>query len=134
MMTELMNMVIKILTSAIYINPHIFEEFKTSLNYMRNKELDHIRNRCYNEGIPYFSLVRILLKEVVNMNDEGATKHNMYTDKIDDLENILLDRDTEIARLKQIMSEMITKDEYIQKQNEIKTLLLEVIHLIMFNF
>jgi len=108
----LMEPVVKALSNAIYVNYKLAETYFQQSMLEGSEELRNIYETCQQKEIPYYGLCSEFSKALERMNSEEPACDRAAALKIQNLENIISDKNIEIIELNHMLEERIPKEDF----------------------
>jgi hypothetical protein len=124
-LNELMQLIIRILKMALYVNPRIMRSYANDIENTGNEELKRILGLCGSDDIPYYYLSTGLLKEIAKKEfelDENSLPKSPFEMKIQEFSKSIQEKDAEIAKLNEILTTAVTKEAADYKDSVIDNL------------
>jgi len=82
---DVMILVLKVLSAATYIDPHYSGIISKKLLYIESKELLRVLQNSHHEQIPYYTLSRVMLEEIIHKETIIKEKEKLYEKEIESL-------------------------------------------------
>jgi len=126
---DVMILVLKVLSAATYIDPHYANIISKKLLHIESKELLRVLQNSYHEQIPYYTLSRVMLEELIQKETLLKDKEKQHGKEIEKFKRVIHQKEGEICELNGKLNQTILAEKYnkaLQERDEMEILYKEV--------